>query len=135
MSESIRSVLKNENPSEMKTKPVVNVPAKRVEIHSSSELKAMDLKVTELVISSNSCNNVRMLNLNKFEWLQSIEIGDDCFRSVKTFKIDGLSRLKTIKIGQNSFNALEKEFLSTGHSHIEYKSNRTRKSILIHFHS
>ena len=99
MSESIRSVLKNENPSEMKTKPVVNVPAKRVEIHSSSELKAMDLKVTELVISSNSCNNVRMLNLNKFEWLQSIEIGDDCFRSVKTFKIDGLSRLKTIKIG------------------------------------
>ena len=35
--------------------------------------------------------------------LESIEIGNDCFGSVKTFKIDGLNRLKTIKIGKNSF--------------------------------
>ena len=35
--------------------------------------------------------------------LESIEIGDECFESVKTFKIDGLNRLKTIKIGNNSF--------------------------------
>ena len=103
MSESIRSVLKNEIPSEIKTKPTVNVPAKRVEIHDSSELNAMDLKATELVICSDCCNDVNALNLNKFEWLESIEIGDECFESVKTFKIDGLNRLKTIKIGNNSF--------------------------------
>ena len=39
-------------------------------------------------------------------WLlnfKSIEIGTDCFGSVKAFKIDGLNRLKTIKIGINSF--------------------------------
>ena len=123
MNESIRSILKNENPSEMKTKPIVNVPAKRIEIHSRSELYKMDYKVTELVICSKSCNNVKILNLNKYEWLESIEIGDDCFRSVKSFKIDGLSRLKTIKIGNNSFNALEKEFLSTGHSDTEWQQN------------
>ena len=35
--------------------------------------------------------------------LESIEIGNDCFESVKTFQIDGLNRLKTIKIGNNSF--------------------------------
>ena len=35
--------------------------------------------------------------------LESIEIGDDCFESVQTFQIDGLNRLKTIKIGMNSF--------------------------------
>ena len=35
--------------------------------------------------------------------LESIEIGNDCFKSVKTFQIDGLNRLKTIKIGNNSF--------------------------------
>ena len=35
--------------------------------------------------------------------LESIEIGDYCFGSVKTFKIDGLNRLKTIKIGYCSF--------------------------------
>ena len=103
MSESIRSVLKNENPSEMKSEPIVNVPAKQIKIHDSSELNAMDLKVTELVICSNSCNDLDDLNLNKFKWLESIEIGDKYFGSVKTFKIDGLNRLKTIKIGNNSF--------------------------------
>ena len=35
--------------------------------------------------------------------LESIEIGNECFGSVQTFKIDGLNRLKTIKIGINSF--------------------------------
>ena len=35
--------------------------------------------------------------------LESIEIGDDCFGSVQTFQIDGLNRLKTIKIGNYSF--------------------------------
>ena len=35
--------------------------------------------------------------------LESIEIGDYSFESVKTFKIEGLHRLKTIKIGNNSF--------------------------------
>ena len=35
--------------------------------------------------------------------MESIEIGNECFESVKTFEIDGLNRLKTIKIGNNSF--------------------------------
>ena len=42
-------------------------------------------------------------NVSWFLNLESIEIGNDCFESVKTFKIDGLNRLKTIKIGNNSF--------------------------------
>ena len=36
--------------------------------------------------------------------LESIEIGDNCFKSVQTFQIEGLNRLKTIKIGRNSFS-------------------------------
>ena len=103
MSESIRSILKNEKPEEMVTNPIVNVPSKPIKIHNSIELKTMDLKVTELVICSNNCNELIELNLNKFKSLQSIEIGDKCFTLVKTFKIDGLNRLKTIKIGNNSF--------------------------------
>ena len=34
--------------------------------------------------------------------LESIEIGDDCFKSMKSFQIDGLNRLKRVKIGKNS---------------------------------
>ena len=41
-----------------------------------------------------------MNNLSSFE---NLEIGDNRFESVKTFKIDGLNQLKMIKIGKNSF--------------------------------
>ena len=41
--------------------------------------------------------------------LESIEIGDDCFGSVKTFKIEGLNRLKTLKIGKNSFTEVKSD--------------------------
>ena len=39
--------------------------------------------------------------------LESIEIGNECFGSVETFQIDGLNRLKTIKIGNNSFTQVK----------------------------
>ena len=42
--------------------------------------------------------------------MESIEIGNDCFGSVKTYKIDGLNRLKTIKIGINSFTEKKNDF-------------------------
>ena len=42
--------------------------------------------------------------------LESIEIGNDCFGSVKTFQIDGLNRLKTIKIENNSFTLKKNSF-------------------------
>ena len=47
--------------------------------------------------------NYTIFDFSQFALVESIEIGDDCFESVKTFKIDGLNRLKTIKIGINSF--------------------------------
>ena len=40
--------------------------------------------------------------------LESIEIGNDCFESVSTFQIEGLNRLKTIKIGRNSFTQVKR---------------------------
>ena len=42
-------------------------------------------------------------DVSLFYNLESIEIGNDCFKAVKAFKIDGLNRLKTIKIGNRSF--------------------------------
>ena len=40
--------------------------------------------------------------------MESIGIGNDCFESVQTFQIDGLNRLKTLKIGSNSFTQKKK---------------------------
>ena len=81
-----------------------SVPAPlRFSVTRSTKWNDVSLQVTDLKISSNCCNDLNALDLNRFEWLRSIEIGDECFGSVETFKIDGLNRLKTIKIGSNSF--------------------------------
>ena len=42
--------------------------------------------------------------------LESLEIGNDCFGSVKTFKIEGMKRLKSLKIGNNSFTQKKNNF-------------------------
>ena len=88
-------------------KKVVPAPT-NVRIAGSAELGNLNLQVKDLTICSNCCNDLTELNLNRFEWLQSIEIGDNCFESVKTFKMDGLNQLKSLKIGKNSFTQVKK---------------------------
>ena len=79
----------------------------KLTIQNSIELNSMNMNVTNLIISSNSCNELNSLNLNEYRYLKSIEIGDDCFENVRTFNIDGLNELKSLKIGMNSFTHLK----------------------------
>ena len=65
------------------------------------------MNVTNLIISSNSCNDLEELNLNEYRYLKSIEIGNDCFSNVDLFKIDGLNQLKSLKIGSRSFSTIK----------------------------
>ena len=70
-----------------------------------SDIQSVDRSITSITIPNFSCNNTdyTTFNFSRFTLVESIEIGNDCFESVKTFQIDGLNRLKTIKIGNNSF--------------------------------
>ena len=75
-----------------------------------NDLNELDSSIINLNISHGSFNNelnMIELNLNRFINLESIEIGDDCFGSIQRFRIDGLNRLKTIKIGYNSFTQVK----------------------------
>ena len=74
-----------------------------------NELQSFDRVITSIVIPYWSCNdnNYTLFDFSRFTFVESIEIGDDCFGSVQTFKIDGLNRLKSIKIGNNSFTQLK----------------------------
>ena len=71
-----------------------------------NDLNELDSSLSNLNIASWSFNNelnMIELNLNRFENLESIEIGNDCFGSVQRFEVEGLNRLKSLKIGNNSF--------------------------------
>ena len=70
-------------------------------------MKSKYKNVENLIISSNSCNELISLHLNKYRYLKSIELGNDCFENVDLFNIDGLNELKSLKIGNNSFTHLK----------------------------
>ena len=73
------------------------------------KLKKLTLHVSDLVVPTNYVLKISVLDLSLFDWLESIEVGDECFGSVK-LKIDGLNRLKTIKIGSNSFTHKKNDY-------------------------
>ena len=69
-----------------------------------SYIQSINISATFITIPNWTCNeNYKVFDFSRFSCVESIEIGNDCFGSVQTFKIDGLNRLKTLKIGNNSF--------------------------------
>ena len=90
----------------------------------SNELESFDTAVTSVNIPNFSCNDnsYTVFDFSRFPLVESIEIGNDCFGSVKTFKIDGLSdkwksfhilnceSLEFIQIGHHSFSDFAGEF-------------------------
>lgn len=48
-------------------------------------------------------------DVSLFVFLETIEIGEDCFSKVNTFKIDGLMYLRSVKIGDNSFTTVSED--------------------------
>ena len=68
-------------------------------------IQSIDSSITSIIIPDWTCNDndYTIFDFSRFTQVESIEIGNDCFASVSTFQIDGLNRLKTIKIGKNSF--------------------------------
>ena len=95
-----------------------------------NNLNELDSSIINLNIPSWSFNNelnMIELNLNRFVNLESIEIGNDCFGSVQTFRIEGLNRLKRLKIGHNSFTQVKlNDFENDGSDSISKCRNESK---------
>ena len=85
----------------------IDISTQPVEYHpfSTSVIQSFIQSIRSILIADYSCNerDYTIFDFSRFQWLRSIEIGNECFKSVKTFKIDGLNRLHTLTIGNNSF--------------------------------
>ena len=99
MNKSIRYILNEE----------CEIQIDNTEMNNSNNLDDMYLNMKDLITESNTYNELESLNLNEFEYLKSIVIGDDCFENVDLFFIDGLNELKYIKIGKNSFSHVKND--------------------------
>ena len=81
-------------------------------VYNFDFIQSIDSSITSIIIPNWTCNDIdyTIFDFSRFSIVESIEIGNDCFGSVKTFKIDGLNRLKTIKIGNNSFTQKKNDY-------------------------
>ena len=68
-----------------------------------NDFENLNENTTGIVVASNSCNEGTVLDFDPFKSLQYLEIGDDSFKNVTTFNINGLSKLTLIYIGKSSF--------------------------------
>ena len=74
-------------------------------VTSQKEFNKLSKYSQHISFAKESCNENTFTNLDfsRFSNLQSIEVGDNSLMYVKNVKIDGLIKLETINIGQNSF--------------------------------
>ena len=84
--------------------PILGVVNETI-ITDCSGLETIPSNVTSLIIEFNACNsgNVTIFILTNYEYLESIEIEGSNLMHVNTFVIDGLNKLKSLKIGRYSF--------------------------------
>ena len=90
------------------TPVVTNKTALKSVIAVVSDLRgweSVDCSVSEMVISSNCCNEVEVkdVDLGRFTCLKVFVVGDECFGNVNEVKLIGLSQLEMVVIGKNCF--------------------------------
>ena len=75
-------------------------------------IQSLNSSVNSIIIPGWACSDKEftIFDFSRYTLVESIEIGDESFGSVQTFKIDGLNRLKTIKIGNNSFTQKKNDY-------------------------
>ena len=74
----------------------------RPRVNSSSQLNRIPRNVIGLIVNDNSCNDLRELDLSRFEMLDSIEIGSNALKNVLELNMKNMSRLESIEVGMKS---------------------------------
>ena len=79
---------------------------------SMSELTSLNAGVTHLTIGSNCMNenSTVLLHFTRFTQLKELVIGDNCFMNVDQLNLIGLSKLRSVVIGENSFTKKKNGF-------------------------
>ena len=74
-------------------------------VYDYGYIESIESNVTSIHLPAWTCNdpNYTTFDFSRFTLLAELEIGDNSFKYVNLFNIDGLSHLKSLKIGKSSF--------------------------------
>ena len=82
------------------------------------QFESLDSNITSLILPNWSCNDVNyiLFDISRFTLLESLEIGNDSFGSIETFLINDLPKLRSLKIGSNSFTQVKYDRIARNES-------------------
>ena len=74
-------------------------------VYHTNFIDSIESTIHSITLPNWTCNDIEYttFDFSRFTEIESIEIGNNSFGSVETFKMDGLNRLMTLRIGVNSF--------------------------------
>ena len=96
----------------MTNTPYMPFYTKNATVCSMSDLASIESGVTHITVSSNcgNENTAASLYFTRFTQLKELVIGDDCFMNVDQLNLIGLSKLRSVVIGENSFTKKKNGF-------------------------
>ena len=96
-------------------------------------IQSIDSSITSIIIPNWTCNDIdyTIFDFSRFNIVESIVIGDDCFESVQTFQIEGLNRLKSLKIENYSFTQVKQAEWNDDWDKSSNRANNQSKSFHI----
>ena len=102
---------------------MANRAKKTVIVQTAQEWNALDSDVSIVFVKSYSCNDASLtvLNVSRLTSLQELSVGDYCFENVKELRLVGLSGLKRVTIGSNSFTKSKNGFGSDPNRRFQLK--------------
>ena len=102
---------------------MANRAKKTVIVQTAQEWNALDSDVSIVLVKSYSCNDASLtvLNVSRLTSLQELSVGDYCFENVKELRLVGLSGLKRVTIGSNSFTKSKNGFGSDPNRRFQLK--------------
>ena len=91
-------------------------------------IQSLSSSVNSIIIPGWACSDKEftIFDFSRFTLVESIEIGNYNFQLVKMFYINGMNLLKSLIIGDNSFNQLTTSFLSNPHYTSEWMENSNK---------
>ena len=80
--------------------------------------ESLNSNITSLILPNWSCNeaNYILFDISRFTLLESLEIGNDSFGSIESFLINDLPKLRSLKIGSNSFTQVKYDKIARNES-------------------
>ena len=96
----------------MMNTPYMPFYTKNATVCSMSDLASIESGVTHITVNNNcgNENTAASLYFTRFTQLKELVIGDNCFMNVDQLNLIGLSKLRSVVIGENSFTRKKNGF-------------------------